>query len=135
MIVATLTQKGRGGGASLALHLIGRWAGQGTLITLSRVDQWGSVLDWSELPGRDCFERLAGAIGVAHGTLRREVPDLARRCERFVVAPCVTRLTINITPAVLRRIEVGAFHRSLSLADMLRDVLVREFSHTNGGSS
>lgn len=131
MIVATLTQKGRGGRASLALYLIGRWAGQGTL---SKVDQWGSILHWSELPGRRYFERLAYVIDVAHGTLHREVPKLARRCGHVVVDLCAVRLAAGITSAVLRRVEVCAFHRSPSVADTLRDVLVREVSHTNGVS-
>ena len=131
MIVATLTQKGRGGRASLALYLIGRWAGQGTL---SRLDQWGSILHWSELPGRRCFERLAAVMCVTRGALHRQVPDLTRRCGHVVVDLCAVRLAAGITSAVLRRIEVCAFHRSQSVADTLRDVLVREFSHTNGGS-
>ena len=134
MTAAALTQKGRGSRASLALHVMGRWALQGTLSTLSRVDQWGSDLHWSELSGRRCVERLAGVMGVAPGALHCEAPDLTRRCGHVVVDLCAVRLVAGITSAVLWRLEVGAFHRSLSVADTLRDVLMREFSHTNGGS-
>ena len=131
MIGALLTQKVGASQPTLVLCLTGRWPGQGTL---SRVDQWGSVLHWSELPGRRCFERLAGVMGVARGALHREAPHLTRRCGHAVVDLCSVRLAAGITSAVLLRIEVGAFYRSLSVADMPRDVLVREFSHTNGGS-
>ncbi len=37
------------------------------------------------------------------------------------------RLTIDITPALRGRIKVAAFQRGITVADMLRDVLEREF--------
>lgn len=37
------------------------------------------------------------------------------------------RLTIDITPALRGRIKVAAFRRGITVADMLRDLLAREF--------
>lgn len=42
------------------------------------------------------------------------------------------RLTIDVTPALRSRIKVAAFRRGLTVADMLRDLLAREFSHHEG---
>jgi hypothetical protein len=44
------------------------------------------------------------------------------------------RLTIDITPALRGRIKVAAFHRGLTVADMLRALLAREFPD-NGGAA
>ncbi|MDA8382675.1 MAG: hypothetical protein M0037_06360 [Betaproteobacteria bacterium] len=101
-------------------------------MTLSRMDQRGSVRDWSELPGRYCSERPAGSIGVGRGTLHHDVSDLSRRRERVKVGLRAFRPAANITPGIHRHLKVIAFYRGLSTADMLRDVIVREVSHTNG---
>jgi hypothetical protein len=37
------------------------------------------------------------------------------------------RLTIDVTPALRGRIKVTAFQRGVTVADMLRDLLTREF--------
>jgi hypothetical protein len=37
------------------------------------------------------------------------------------------RLTIDVTPALRRRIKLAAFGRGLTVADMLRGMLEREF--------
>ena len=42
------------------------------------------------------------------------------------------RLTIDITPALRGRIKVAAFRRGVTVADMLRDLLAREFPATDG---
>ena len=42
------------------------------------------------------------------------------------------RLTIDITPALRGRIKVAAFQRGITVADMLRDLLAREFPATDG---
>ncbi len=42
------------------------------------------------------------------------------------------RLTIDITPALRGRIKVAAFQRGLTVADMLRDLLAREFPDSQG---
>ena len=37
------------------------------------------------------------------------------------------RLTIDVTPALRGRIKIAAFQRGITVADMLRDLLAREF--------
>jgi hypothetical protein len=45
------------------------------------------------------------------------------------------RLTIDVTPALRGRIKVAAFRRGITVADMLRDLLAREFTDDPGESS
>ena len=45
------------------------------------------------------------------------------------------RLTIDITPAMRGRIKVAAFRRGVTVADMLRELLAREFPETSGAQS
>ncbi|MFE3839230.1 hypothetical protein [Pseudogemmobacter sonorensis] len=42
------------------------------------------------------------------------------------------RLTIDITPELRGRIKVAAFRRGITVADMLRDLLAREFPASEG---
>jgi hypothetical protein len=42
------------------------------------------------------------------------------------------RLTVDITPALRGRIKVAAFSRGLTVADMLRALLAREFPDDGG---
>lgn len=42
------------------------------------------------------------------------------------------RLTVDITPALRGRIKIAAFQRGETVADMLRDLLVREFPAAKG---
>ncbi|RWI72213.1 hypothetical protein [Mesorhizobium sp.] len=42
------------------------------------------------------------------------------------------RLTVDITPDLRGRIKVAAFRRGETVADMLRDLLAREFPSTEG---
>jgi hypothetical protein len=44
------------------------------------------------------------------------------------------RLTIDITPELRGRIKVAAFQRGKTVADMLRDLLAREFPADDGGA-
>jgi hypothetical protein len=39
------------------------------------------------------------------------------------------RLTIDVTPELRGRIKVAAFQRGITVADMLRELLTREFPH------
>jgi hypothetical protein len=43
------------------------------------------------------------------------------------------RLTVDVTPALRGRIKIAAFQRGVTVADMLRDLLAREFPDTDGG--
>jgi len=45
------------------------------------------------------------------------------------------RMTIDVTPALRGRIKVAAFRRGITVADMLRDLLSREFPADPGESS
>jgi len=42
------------------------------------------------------------------------------------------RLTIDVTPELRARIKITAFQRGQTVADMLRDLLAREFPATDG---
>ena len=42
------------------------------------------------------------------------------------------RLTIDVTPALRGRLKVAAFQRGITVADMLRALLAREFPDTSG---
>jgi len=43
------------------------------------------------------------------------------------------RLTVDVTPEQRARIKITAFERGQTVADMLRDLLAREFPATDGG--
>lgn len=45
------------------------------------------------------------------------------------------RLTIDVTPELRGRIKVMAFQRGVTVADMLRELLAREFPTTGGDAS
>lgn len=45
------------------------------------------------------------------------------------------RLTIDVTPELRARIKITAFQRGQTVADMLRDLLAREFPATDGGQT
>ncbi|MEY9880646.1 hypothetical protein [Bradyrhizobium sp. USDA 329] len=42
-------------------------------------------------------------------------------------ATFTARLTIDVTPALRGRVKVAAFQRGVTVADMLRELLAREF--------
>lgn len=44
------------------------------------------------------------------------------------------RLTVDVTPALRGRIRMAAFRRGITMADMLRDLLEREFPADAGGA-
>jgi len=45
------------------------------------------------------------------------------------------RLTIDVTPELRGRIKVKAFQRGITVAEMLRDLLTREFPDNPGGTA
>ena len=47
-------------------------------------------------------------------------------------ATFTARLTIDITPELRGRIKIAAFSRGVTVADMLRELLEREFPDTQG---
>lgn len=42
------------------------------------------------------------------------------------------RLTIDVTPELRGRLKITAFRRGITVAEMLRDLLAREFPSTEG---
>lgn len=50
-------------------------------------------------------------------------------------AAFTARLTIDVTPTLRGRIKVAAFQRSVTVADMLRELLAREFPTDTGEPS
>ena len=52
--------------------------------------------------------------------------------ERRAGAGFTARLTIDVTPELRGRIKVAAFQRGVTVAEMLRDLLAREFPLTAG---
>jgi hypothetical protein len=71
-------------------------------------------------------------------------PAPAENWIRATVAPATrsrsadaftARLTIDVTPELRGRIKVAAFRRGATVADMLRDLLAREFPPTDGDAS
>ena len=57
-------------------------------------------------------------------------PD--RSADRGAGDEFTARLTIDVTPALRGRIKVVAFRRGLTVADMLRTLLAREFPDEGG---
>ncbi|WP_336810137.1 hypothetical protein [Bosea sp. MMO-172] len=45
---------------------------------------------------------------------------------------CTARLTVDITPELRGRIKIAAFGRGLTMSDLLRDLLMREFPEAAG---
>jgi hypothetical protein len=56
-----------------------------------------------------------------------------RRTEE--VSAFTARLTIDVSSAMRGRIKVAAFKRGITVADMLRDLLTREFPADSGDPS
>ena len=59
-----------------------------------------------------------------------EPPPASRPLEDFSA-----RLTIDVTPALRGRIKVTAFRRGITVANMLRGLLDREFPDDGGAAS
>lgn len=57
-------------------------------------------------------------------------PNIGAKADLFTA-----RLTIDVTPELRGRIKVAAFGRGVTVADMLRDLLFREFPDTTGDAT
>jgi len=58
----------------------------------------------------------------AEAWIRQGDPDALKRADRYTA-----RLTLDITPALRARIKVSAFTQGVTVADLLRGLLEREF--------
>jgi len=85
MIIALLNQKGGVGKTTLATHIAGELAMQGSSVILIDADRQGSALDWTQRRSQNGLSRLFGAVGLARETLHQEAPELARRCDHIVI--------------------------------------------------
>ena len=56
-----------------------------------------------------------------------EIPPRASEASAYTA-----RLTIDVTPELRGRIKIAAFGRGVTVADMLRELLAREFPPTPG---
>ena len=120
MIVAFLNHKGGVGKTTLALHVAGAWAGQGKHIVVLDTDSQGSALDWSEPRDADACIRSPGPTPSKNSA----------KAHHFTA-----RLTIDVTPDLCGRIKVAAFRREITVAEMLRDLLSREFPPNPRGTT
>lgn len=73
--------------------------------------------------------RFASRPGDAEGWIKAVEPQANGRTAASLF---IARLTIDVTPELRGRIKVAAFRRGVTVADMLRDLLAREFPATEG---
>lgn len=85
MIIALLNQKGGVGKTTLATHIAGELAMQGSSVILLDADPQGSALDWTQRRSQNGLPRLFSTVGLARETLHQEAPELARRCDHIVM--------------------------------------------------
>ena len=74
---------------------------------------------------------FAARPGDAESWVRTPEPSISRTPN----ADFTARLTIDVTPALRGRIKIAAFQRGLTVADMLRALLDREFPDGGGAAS
>ncbi|MBB4428264.1 hypothetical protein GGD66_006851 [Bradyrhizobium sp. CIR48] len=76
------------------------------------------------MSGRSSKRGFASRPGDAEGWVKAS--DASRR-RTDNTAALTARLTIDVTPGLRGRIKVAAFQRGVTVADMLRELLAREF--------
>jgi hypothetical protein len=76
-----------------------------------------------------------GDFAARPGDAGRWIKAHEQASARGTVATDLTaRLTIDVTPALRGRIKVAAFRRGITVAEMLRELLAREFPDTPEGT-
>ena len=84
------------------------------------------------MTGRDSRRGFASRPGDAESWIKASETPLAASAKADVFA---ARLTIDVTPDLRGRIKVAAFRRGVTVADMLRELLAREFPKTSGDAT
>ena len=84
------------------------------------------------MSGRDPRRAFVARPSDAEAWVRRPDPVAAGEGKGDVFT---ARLTIDVTPELRGRIKVVAFRRGLTVADMLRELLAREFPNKSGDVS
>lgn len=85
MIAGLLNRKGGLGEPKLALHLAGQWVREAKRAVLVDADPQKYALDQSQARGAAALPRPFGGLGLAHDTLHREAPALARDADPVVI--------------------------------------------------
>ena len=84
------------------------------------------------MSGSDSRRAFVGRPSDAETWVRRPDPVTATESKGDLFT---ARLTIDVTPGLRGRIKVVAFQRGLTVADMLRELLAREFPDKAGDAS
>jgi hypothetical protein len=84
------------------------------------------------MSGRDPRRAFVARPSEAEAWVRRPDPVAAAETKGDVFN---ARLTIDVTAELRGRIKVVAFQRGLTVADMLRELLAREFPDKSGDAS
>jgi hypothetical protein len=83
------------------------------------------------MTARDLKRAFAARPSDAEAWVRSSKPTTSKsntKVDRFTA-----RLTIDVSPGLCGRIKVAAFQRGITVADMLRDLLSRQFPDNAGG--
>ena len=81
-------------------------------------------------PRRASIGRRPGADPASTWVRQADTSELPARASVYTA-----RLTIDVTPKLRGRIKIAAFGRGITVADMLRDLLAREFPPPSGDPS
>jgi len=84
------------------------------------------------MTGRASRRGFASRPGDAESWIKASETPPAAPAKADVFA---ARLTIDVTPDLRGRIKVAAFRRGVTVADMLRELLAREFPESSGDAS
>ena len=83
------------------------------------------------MSGRDPKRAFSSWPTNPEAWVRAPAPDARTKGKTEIFT---ARLTIDVTPDLRGRIKVAAFRRGITVSDMLRDLLCREFPDQDGGA-
>lgn len=114
MIIAFASQRGGVGKTTLALHVAGELARRGERVTLIDADPQESALGWAVARTWSERPRRFAVIGIAHETLHREVPDIARVNDHVIIdgpprTPGLTHAVLVAADRVVIPVQAGPF--------------------------